>query len=192
MEIDLRKEARSMQLSYVTDGQPGYTRSLKGKGYDIFDTEGKLVEDEDDLGRIKALAIPPAWTEVWICPKANGHLQAIGYDVAGRKQYKYHAKWSKVRNERKHNRMAEFAEALPLIRERISNDLRSAEFTKEKVLALALSVLDKTHIRVGNESYARLHGSFGLTSLRNKHIKITGITMIISFKGKKGYFRKLH
>jgi DNA topoisomerase-1 len=191
METDLRKEARSMHLSYVSDRQPGYTREVNGNSFVIYDALGKIVTDEDELNRIKALAIPPAWINVWICPKTTGHLQATGYDTAGRKQYKYHAKWSQNRNERKHNRMAEFAEALPLIRERIDNDLRGDEFTKEKVLALALSVLDKTHIRVGNETYTRLYGSFGLTSLRNRHIKIMGNKMIITFKGKKGVLQEV-
>jgi DNA topoisomerase-1 len=191
MDTDLRKEARSMHLSYVSDQRPGYSREMKGHSYVIFDASGKIVDDEGELSRIKSLAIPPAWSNVWICTSGNGHLQATGYDVAGRKQYKYHPKWSQARNERKHNRMAEFAEALPLIRERVSKDLRTTEFTKEKVLALALSVLDKTHIRVGNETYAKMYGSFGLTSLRNKHIKITGNKMIISFKGKKGVFQQV-
>ena len=191
MENELKAEARAMHLRYVTDTQPGYTREKKNGGYVLFDADGSMITDEEELARVKKLAIPPAWTRVWICAWANGHLQATGYDIAGRKQYKYHSKWSVKRNERKHNRMADFADALPLIRERIDVDLRAQEFTKEKVLALALSVLDKTHIRVGNETYARLYGSFGLTSLRNKHIKIMGNKLVIAFKGKKGVFQEI-
>ncbi len=187
----LRLEARSMKLVYTSDSTPGYTRERKGKDYVFFDTAGSPIIDEDELKRIKSLVLPPAWEQVWICPKVNGHLQATGIDVAGRKQYKYHPSWSRMRNERKHNRMADFAKALPLIREQVEKDLSRKEFSKEKVVALAISVMDKTLIRVGNSEYTKLYGSYGLTSLRNKQINISGSKMVIAFKGKKGVFQEI-
>jgi DNA topoisomerase-1 len=182
----LKIDARSMKLVYTADREPGYTRQKRGKKFVYYDKEGKQIRDKEDLKRIKSLVLPPAWTNVWICPKANGHLQATGMDKAGRKQYKYHQQWSILRNERKHNRIRDFADALPVIRQQIEIDLRQKEFSKEKVIAMAVSVLDKTFIRVGNSEYTKLYGSFGLTSLRNRHLKISGNKMLISFKGKKG------
>lgn len=187
----LRSEARSMNLVYTPGSSPGYTRKKHGKNFNYYDASGNRITDKEEIKRIKSLALPPAWTNVWISAKANGHLQATGIDVAGRKQYKYHPQWSLVRNERKHNRMAEFAKALPLIREQIDKDLQQKEFTKAKVVALAISVMDKTFIRVGNSSYTKLYGSYGLTSLRNHHISISGSKMVIAFKGKKGVFHEI-
>lgn len=187
----LKSEARSMKLVYTTDAAPGYTRQLRGKSFVYFDVDGNKITDKEELQRIKTLALPPAWINVWICPKANGHLQATGTDTAGRKQYKYHTQWTLYRNERKHNRMAEFAKALPLIRKQTEKDLRKKDFTKEKVVALAISVMDKTFIRVGNSAYTKLYGSYGLTSLRNKHINISGSKMILAFKGKKGVLQEI-
>ncbi|MES2622736.1 MAG: DNA topoisomerase IB [Bacteroidota bacterium] len=187
----LKSEARSMKLVYTSDSQPGYTRQKRGKNFIFFDSEGKRISDKEEIKRIKSLALPPAWINVWISSKPNGHLQATGVDVAGRKQYKYHSLWSFHRNERKHNRMGEFAKALPLIRQQIEADLGKREFPKEKVVALAVSILDKTFIRVGNSAYTKLYGSFGLTSLRNKHVQVTGNKMKISFKGKKGVFQEI-
>lgn len=183
---ELKKEARSLKLSYTSDSTPGYSRERIRGAFRYYDASGMEVTDEDELARIRSLVIPPAWEHVWICAKANGHLQATGTDAAGRKQYKYHPQWSKFRNDRKHNRMAEFAEVLPLIRQQVEKDLHEKEFSRNKVVALAVSVMDKTHIRVGNAIYAKLYGSFGLTSLRNKHLKVEGSKMIISFRGKKG------
>ena len=180
-----------MHLVYVNDSQPGYYRKKVGQGFVFEDAKGTKLTDEETLLRIKSLVIPPAWTNVWVCAKANGHLQATGIDKAGRKQYKYHPKWSQKRNEHKHNRMSEFADALPLIRKKVESDLRKEEFTKDKVVALAISVMDKTHIRVGNAVYTKLYGSFGLTSLRNRHVKIMGNKMVIAFKGKKGVFQEI-
>jgi DNA topoisomerase-1 len=187
----LRVEARSMKLVYTPDSITGYRREKRGKNFTYYNTADEKITDEETLQRIKRLAIPPAWTNVWISPKENGHLQATGNDVMGRKQYKYHTLWSAVRNERKHNRMAEFAKALPLIRQQVEKDLRKKEFTKEKVVAIAISVIDKTFIRVGNSAYTKLYGSYGLTSLRNKHISISGGKMLIAFKGKKGVFQEI-
>ena len=187
----LKQEARSMKLVYTTDSKPGYTRKKRGKHFQFFDTEGKRIADKEQIARIRSLALPPAWVNVWISPIPNGHLQATGVDTAGRKQYKYHTQWSLKRNERKHNRMAEFAAALPQLREKINTDLQEKEFTKEKVVALAIAVMDKTLIRVGNSSYTKLYGSYGLTSLRNRHISILGSKMVIAFKGKKGVFQEI-
>ncbi|MDB5283539.1 MAG: topoisomerase [Bacteroidota bacterium] len=187
----LKLEARSMKLVYSTDSSPGYSRLRKGRYFVFFDTEGKRITDKDEIARIKSLALPPAWKDVWICPKPNGHLQATGHDTLGRKQYKYHSKWSLHRNERKHNHMLDFAKALPNIRKKVEEDLSQKEFSKEKVVALAIAVMDKTFIRVGNSAYTKMYGSFGLTSLRNRHIKISGNKMIIAFKGKKGVFQEV-
>jgi len=188
---NLKAEARSMKLVYTSDSQPGYTRQKRGKSFVFFDTEGKRISDKEEIKRIKSLVLPPAWINVWISPKPNGHLQATGVDAAGRKQYKYHPLWSFYRNERKHNRMSEFAKALPLIRQQIETDLCKKEFPKEKVVALAVSIMDKTFIRVGNSAYTKLYGSFGLTSLRNKHVQVAGNKLKISFKGKKGVFQEI-
>ncbi|HLP52197.1 MAG TPA: hypothetical protein VK154_15010 [Chitinophagales bacterium] len=182
----IKSAARSMKLTYGSDSKPGYTRIKLRKHFAYLDAQGKRITDEEELKRIKSLVLPPAWTKIWISPKANSHLQATGIDAAGRKQYKYHPLWSAARNERKHNRMAEFAQALPAIREQVQKDLRKQEFTKNKVVALAISVIDKTFIRIGNATYTKLYGSYGLTSLRNRHITINGNKMSISFIGKKG------
>jgi DNA topoisomerase-1 len=183
---DLKTEAWAMNLIYTSDSAPGYTRKMKGKGFRFFDTAGKEIRDEAEIKRINSLAIPPAWKNVWISAKPNGHLQATGIDAAGRKQYKYHTQWSVTRNQRKHDRMAEFGKALPAIRNKVEEDLSKPGFSREKVLAMAVTVMDKTFIRVGNESYAKMYGSFGLTSLRNRHLKVAGDKIIISFRGKKG------
>ncbi len=188
---DIKQEAKSMHLVYTTDKTPGYTREKKGNSFHFIDKNGDEIKDEDELKRIKALVLPPAWTQVWICAKANGHLQATGIDAAGRKQYKYHSLWTKLRNEHKHNNMSEFAKALPLIRQKAEEDLNKREFTKEKVVALAISVMDKTFIRVGNATYTKLYGSYGLTSLRNKHVQISGNKLKINFKGKKGVMQDI-
>lgn len=183
--------ARQMKLVYVSADTAGYTRKRKGKNFIYLDSNGKPVRDKETLQRIKSLAIPPAWERVWINPRPNGHLQATGYDTAGRKQYRYHNKWSEHRNARKHSRMAEFARSLPALRKRLARDLRKKEFTREKVLALAITVMDKTCIRVGNSEYTRLYGSYGLTSLRNRHLQIKGNRITIAFKGKKGVYQQI-
>ena len=187
----LKQQARRMKLLYTPDSGPGYSRKSRGKHFTFYGGDGKRITDEAELKRIKSLVLPPAWTDVWICPKANGHLQATGHDAIGRKQYKYHREWTLHRNENKHNHMLDFARALPLIRQKLLSDLEQKEFSKDKVVALAISVMDKTYIRVGNEAYTKLYGSFGLTSLRNKHIKIEGSKMVIAFRGKKGVFQEI-
>lgn len=187
----LKEEARLMKLVYISDAKPGYTRQQGKDGFVFFDTKGELITDGEEIKRIRGLVIPPAWTNVWICPKANGHLQATGIDAAGRKQYKYHKEWSAKRNERKHSRMVDFAKALPAIRAKLERDLNRREFVKDKVVAIAICVMDKTFIRVGNSVYTKLYGSYGLTGLRNKHIKIMGNSMQIAFIGKKGVAQEI-
>ncbi len=148
--------------------------------------ENSPVEDEAVLARIKSLAIPPAWTEVWICKLSYGHLQASGRDARGRKQYRYHARWRKVRDEGKFDRMLQFGAALPRIRDRVDEDLRGPRLTREKVLAIVVRLLETTFIRVGNEEYARTNKSFGLTTLKGRHVKVEGARIVFRFRGKSG------
>jgi len=141
--------------------------------------------------RIRKLAIPPAWTKVWICTKANGHIQATGYDIRGRKQYKYHPQWSAVRNQTKFHRLYEFGKELPKLRKRIEKDMCSTKLTRGKVLATVVSLMERTFIRVGNSEYEKLYGSYGLTTMKDGHVDISGATMKFSFKGKKGIFHAI-
>src|SRR5438445_2887191 len=178
--------AEEAGLRYVSDGQLGYTRKAKGDDFNYFDTEGKLIRDEQRLLRIKRLAVPPAYTRVWICPSPNGHIQATGRDARGRKQYRYHERWRAVRDEAKYGRMVAFGEALPGIRSRIDKDLARSGISREKVLAAVVRLLDSTLIRVGNPEYARENNSFGLTTLRDRHVDVSGSTLRIHFRGKRG------
>ena len=148
--------------------------------------DGRTVRDKQTLQRIKSLVIPPAWTDVWICPDPRGHLQAVGRDARGRKQYRYHARWREVRDETKYHRMIGFAKALPHVRKRTAADLRRPKLTREKVLALVVQLLEKTLIRVGNDEYARENNSFGLTTLRDGHVEVSGPRVRFSFRGKSG------
>jgi DNA topoisomerase-1 len=184
--IDPPLAARAAGLRYVSDQSPGLTRKRAGRGFIYLDAEGKRVRDREVLRRIKALAIPPAWEEVWICPIANGHLQATGRDAKGRKQYRYHARWRAVRDETKFERLAAFGQALPLIRECTERDLNLPGLCREKVLATVVRLLETTLIRVGNEEYARTNGSFGLTTLRDRHVNISGAKLRFQFRGKSG------
>jgi len=184
--LDSLKSAKNAGLKYITDQIPGITRKRKGKKFIYFLPDGKLCKDDDTLIRIKSLAIPPAWNNVWICPLENGHLQATGIDNAGRKQYKYHTDWQKSRGETKYKRLLEFGRSLPLIRATIRKNLNQESFNETKVLALIVCVMEKTFMRIGNNAYEKLYGSYGLTTLRDKHIKINGDTIIFSFIGKKG------
>jgi DNA topoisomerase I len=182
----LAEEARDAGLRYSSDEQPGIRREFK-RGKPVFkDAKGKVVKDHNTLVRIKRLAIPPAWTEVWICPNAQGHIQAVGRDAKKRKQYRYHDDWRKHRDENKFGRMMAFAKALPAIRKRIARDLRASGMPREKVLATVVALLESTLIRVGNDEYARQNGSYGLTTMRNRHAKIAGAKIEFSFKGKSG------
>ena len=178
--------AEEAGLRYVSDDQPGYTRKAKGKDFDYFDTDGKRIRDETRLLRIRRLAIPPAYTDVWICPSANGHIQANGRDARGRKQYRYHERWREVRDENKYDRMVVFGKALPKIRRRVSRDLKRRGLPREKVLATVVQLLERTFIRIGNEEYAKENKSFGLTTMRNHHVDVTATKLKFSFRGKSG------
>lgn len=186
MGIEEAEAARAAQLRYVTDSRPGIRRRAAGTGFAYLEPEDKHVEDEAVLARIRSLAIPPAWTDVWICRLAHGHLQASGRDARGRKQYRYHARWRKIRDESKFERMLQFGAALPRIRERVEADLGGARLTREKVLAIVVRLLETTFIRVGNEEYARTNKSFGLTTLKGRHVRIKGAKIYFRFRGKSG------
>lgn len=177
--------AEAAHLVYVNDGRPGINRLKKGKGF-TYVLGGKTVRDRNILQRIRSLVIPPAWTRVWICADPNGHIQATGLDVRHRKQYRYHAQWNALRNETKFHRLYEFGRALPGLRAKIEDDFHDRELTREKVLATILSLMERTYIRVGNNEYEKANGSYGLTTLKNKHVTIKGDTLVFSFVGKKG------
>jgi DNA topoisomerase-1 len=183
---DPETSVREIGLRYVDSSQPGFTRHRAGKGFYYRDTSGKKIEKGTHLDRIKALVIPPAWEKVWICPTANGHIQATGFDARGRKQYLYHARWREWRDETKYHHLIEFAETLPHIRQEVDRQLRRPGLPREKVLAAVVSLLEKTLIRIGNESYARENKSFGLTTLRDRHAEVNGDTVSFSFRGKSG------
>src|SRR5205085_9490285 len=183
---DSVEAAQEAGLRYVNDDRPGYSRRAKGKDFEYLDTEGKTIRDEQRLLRIKRLAIPPAWTEVWISPSANGHIQATGRDARGRKQYRYHERWRTVRDQAKYDRLSDFAKALPRIRSRIEADLGRSGIPREKVLATAVRLLEETFIRVGNAEYAKANRSFGLTTLRDRHVDVEGSRLRFRFRGKSG------
>jgi DNA topoisomerase I len=178
--------ARSAGLRYVSDTMPGLRRKRSGKHFAYVDAAGKAVRDEDVISRIRALAIPPAYDDVWICPAPNGHIQATGRDARGRKQYRYHARWREVRDGTKYGRLVDFAAALPALRKRVERDLRLAGMPREKVLAAVVRLLETTTIRIGNDEYARDNHSFGLTTLLKKHAHVHGGTVTFSFRGKSG------
>lgn len=180
------EEIKESRLVFATDSQPGiYRKGKPGKFYYV-DGNGKPVKDPAQLDRVNALVLPPAWTNVWIAPKRNAHLQATGFDVAGRKQYRYHQEWTSRRSDSKYFRLLEFGKVLPQARKQIARDLKRKEFDERKVLAICLQVMQKTLIRIGNESYRQLYGSYGLSTLKDKHVKINGNGMKLSFVGKKG------
>ncbi|TDQ06889.1 DNA topoisomerase IB [Pedobacter metabolipauper] len=184
--VDTLEEIKLSGLVYATDSQPGIYRKGKPGKFLYTDREGNKITDEDQLSRIKSLVIPPAWTEVWIANKKNAYLQVTGLDAAGRKQYKYHPKWTSRRSDSKYFRLLEFGKTLPQVRKRIAKDLKRKDFDELKVLAICMQVMLKTLIRVGNDAYKQLYGSYGLTTLTNKHVKINGNTLKLAFKGKKG------
>jgi DNA topoisomerase-1 len=173
-------------LTYVSDGQPGIRRRRTKSGFRYVDPAGRPVRDSKTLARIRKLAVPPAWTDVWISPVANGHLQATGRDARGRKQYRYHERWRSVRDGTKYERTVAFGEALPALRERVERDMALPGLPREKVLATVVRLLETTLIRVGNEEYAQANGSYGLTTLHDRHVKVEGSTMRFEFKGKGG------
>ena len=178
-------------LVYVSDDKPGFTRRKSGKHFIFFDTDGKRVRDEKVVARIRRLAIPPAYTDVWICPRDDGHLQATGRDARGRKQYRYHAGWRMVRDAAKYERLAEFADKLPALRRAVNTDLKLPGLPRRKVLAALVRLLQRSLIRVGNEEYSRANGSYGLTTLRNRHVHVRGKRLEFSFRGKSGKFHSI-
>jgi DNA topoisomerase-1 len=180
-------EAASLaRLTYVSDEEPGLTRVRAGRGFRYLGPDGRAVRDRHTLERIASLAIPPAWTEVWICPDPDGHIQAIGRDARRRKQYRYHPRWREIRDRTKFGRMVEFAEALPRIRRALAADLRQHGLPRRKVLAAVINLLEATCIRVGCDEYARANRHFGLTTLLNRHVEITGDRVRFRFPGKSG------
>ncbi|MFN2448721.1 MAG: DNA topoisomerase IB [Candidatus Baltobacteraceae bacterium] len=184
--LDPQAAARAAGLRYVTDALPGIKRVARGKHFAYLAPDGKEITDEFDLKRIKSLAVPPAYTDVWICPSANGHLQATGRDARGRKQYRYHKRFREIRDETKYNKMIAFAQALPKMRERIAADLALPALPRDKVLATVVELLQSTAIRVGNDEYAKDNKSYGLTTLENRHATIEGSRVRFAFRGKSG------
>ena len=190
-EREARQSARDAGLRYGTDSRAGIQRRRRGRGFIYLDPDGRRIRDEATLARIRKLAIPPAWTDVWICPAENGHLQATGRDARGRKQYRYHTLWRAHRDEIKFDRLIEFAEALPRIRRRTTRDLGRSGLPREKVLAGIVRLLELTLIRVGNEEYARLNQSFGLTTMRGRHARATASGVRFRFRGKSGHLHEV-
>ena len=191
MQTDPAESARSAGLRYVSDRSPGIRRQAARSGFRYMDRRGSRVTDENILARIKSLAIPPAWQDVWICPYANGHIQATGRDARGRKQYRYHPEWRKVRDEVKYERMIKFGKALPGLRDSVQRELALPGLPRDKVLAAVVRMLDLTGIRIGNEEYARENRSFGLTTLRNKHVQVEGSQIALRFRGKSKVYHTL-
>jgi len=184
--IDSVQAALQAELVYVDEQQPCFRRQRRGKGFIYRQERGDCVRDAALLARIKTLVIPPAWQDVWICADPNGHIQATGRDEQGRKQYIYHPRWEAVRNLAKFNRMLAFAEALPAIREQVALDLQARTLARHKVVAIVMRLLDETLIRIGNREYARQNNSYGLTTLRDKHLKLAPNGAQLKFKGKSG------
>jgi len=189
-EIDRLAEAveaaRDAGLRHVSDESPGIRRRRSGGGFTYAGPGGARVTEEATLARIRSLAIPPAWTDVWICPSERGHIQATGRDARGRKQYRYHDRWREVRDENKYGRMIDFARALPRIRRRVLRDMRRRGLPRAKVLATVVRLLETTLVRVGNEEYARQNRSFGLTTMRSRHARVRGARVAFVFRGKSG------
>ena len=188
MQIDptLAKDLKKADLRYVSDSSQGITRKRQNDSFIYFDPQGDRITSEQVLERIKALSIPPAWSDVWICPSPTGYLQATGIDDKKRKQYIYHEDWKKLSQENKFSKMLDFGELLPKIRKRVSEDMSGEELERDKIIATVIWLLGETMIRIGNEEYAKENNSFGLTTLRNKHVKIRGKQVTFEFVGKSG------
>jgi DNA topoisomerase-1 len=184
----LVEEAR---LSFVADDRPGYTRRRRGSGFEHLDLEGRPIGDPRILERIRSLVIPPAWSEVWICASARGHIQATGRDACGRKQYIYHPEWVAMRDLNKFGEMIEFARVLPAIRRRVTRELNGRGLGRSRVLAAVVQLLDRTLIRVGNDKYAEANGTFGLTTLKSRHLRARGSTLQFEFPGKNSILHKV-
>jgi len=185
IDRDYASAAKAVNLVYVSDLQPGIQRVKKGKGFSYL-FKDSLVKDQALIKRIKGLVIPPAWNNVWICPLENGHIQVTGFDVKNRKQYRYHELWNILRNETKFHRLLEFGQAIPLLRLQLESDISGKELSEKKVIALVISLMERTYIRIGNSGYEKMNGSYGLTTLKDKHVKIDGEKVHFSFVGKKG------
>jgi DNA topoisomerase-1 len=185
-QLEPVKSAQAVGLRYVNDAQPGIRRIKAGAGFRYEDSNAKAVREESILQRIRALAIPPAWTDVWICPHEDGHLQATGRDTKGRKQHRYHPLWREVRDATKYDHMIEFGKALPKLRQRVARDIAKPGLSREKVLATIVRLMDLTFIRVGNEEYAKENKSYGLTTMQDRHATVRGQTIKFSFRGKSG------
>jgi DNA topoisomerase-1 len=183
--------ANAMNLVYVNDNADGIHRLRIGKGFSYIYKDA-VVKDKNVIDRINKLVIPPAWEKVWICSKENGHLQATGYDARMRKQYRYHALWNYLRNETKFHNLIEFGKALPALRLRLEKDMSQTVLSETKVIATVISLMERTYIRIGNESYEKENGSYGLTTLKDKHVEIKGDTVKFSFKGKKGVYHNIN
>jgi DNA topoisomerase-1 len=185
------KVARAIGLHYVVEGETGLTRIRRGKTFTYRDAKGRHVRDAQTLDRIRSLVIPPAWEDVWICARADGHVQATGRDARGRKQHRYHPDWTAARHESKYGQMIDFARALPLIRKRVHADLKSAPLSRPYVLATVVLLLEKTLIRIGNKEYARANNSFGLTTLLDHHVQVKGSSVTFHFRAKSGVMQTI-
>lgn len=185
LDKDHKQAAKAARLVYTSDSKPGISRLRRKKGYTYL-VAGKPLKNKTELERIKKLAIPPSWSRVWICPDPTGHIQATGIDLNGRKQYRYHSEWNKLRTETKFHRLYEFGKVLPLLRKKIKKALETAELTENKVLATIVHLMEQTYIRVGNNGYEKLYGSYGLTTLKDRHVAIKKEDIQFSFRGKKG------
>lgn len=190
MHRDHKKSAVAVNLTYVHEGMDGIKRVGKDKDFQ-YEYKNKIISDEPTLARIKKLAIPPSWTDVWICADDLGHIQATGKDLNGRKQYRYHTNWNKLRNDTKFHRLVEFGKALPSLRRKIKKDLLKREMSSEKVIAAAISTMEETAIRIGNAGYEKMYGSYGLTTLKDKHVQLNGDNADLVFTGKKGISHRL-
>jgi DNA topoisomerase IB len=188
---DPRLETRAMGLVHVNDTQPGLRRLRRGKGFSYRDADGRPITDSNELARIRALAIPPAYTRVWICSNPRGHLQATGYDARGRKQYRYHPRWREDRDRGKFDRILAFGKKLPVLRQRVRRDLALDGLPRDKLLALLVRLLDETLIRVGNDCYTRDNRSYGLTTLRTRHVRAQRGRLRFTFRGKSGQAREV-
>lgn len=190
IDRDYEKSAAMADLIYVSDSLPGITRTKKAKGFTYF-YHNKPIKDKAEIERINKLVIPPAWTNVWICPMHNGHIQATGLDLRKRKQYRYHSQWNALRNQTKFHRLLEFGKALPKLRLRLEEDMTRQELCEEKVIATMISLMERTYMRVGSNEYEKMYGSYGLTTLKDKHVSFKGNEVRFSFKGKKGKFHEI-
>jgi DNA topoisomerase I len=190
IDKDYSRAAKVADLRYVSEQLKGIQRQKKGNGF-VYIYDDQPLKDEKELERIKKLAIPPAWTNVWICPDENGHIQATGFDARNRKQYRYHPLWSTLRNETKFHHLYEFGKLLPSLRLKLEEDLAKKELCEEKVIATVISLMERTYIRIGSEDYEKIYGSYGLTTLKDKHVKINGDNLEFSFKGKKGIYHNI-